>query len=151
MTSDFDFYQGTWNVKNRRLDKPLSGSDGWDEFPGVSIARPIFGGAGNMDEIDFPTKGTSGLTIRLFDPDQQTWSLYWASNRSAVILAPQIGRFVDGRGEFFGDDVYDDRPIRVRYVWSDITPTTAHWEQGFSTDGGQTWETNWYMDSTRVE
>jgi len=72
------------------------------------------------------------------------------STRTDVIGAPQVGRFVDGRGEFLGDDVHDGRPIRVRYIWSDITPTTAHWEQAFSTDGGQTWETNWYMESTRV-
>ena len=35
------------------------------------------------------------------------------------------------------------------YVWSDVTEQTAHWEQAFSADGGQTWETNWIMDLTR--
>ena len=150
MAHDFDFYVGTWNVENRRLLEPLAGRDEWDEFPAVSVARPILGGAGNSDEIDFPTRGWSGMTVRLFNPKTELWSLYWMSTRSDVIDVPQVGRFVDGRGEFFGDDVYDGRPIRVRYIWSGITPTTAHWEQAFSTDGGQTWETNWYMDSTRV-
>jgi hypothetical protein len=42
-------------------------------------------------------------------------------------------------------------PIRVRYVWSKITPTTCHREQAFSTDDGVTWETNWEMDFVRVE
>jgi hypothetical protein len=151
MAHDFDFYQGTWNVTNRRLLKPLSGSDEWDEFPAVSIARPIFGGAGNMDEIEFPTRGWSGMTVRLFNPQTQAWSLHWISSRRDVIDPPVVGHFVDGRGEFYGDDVYDDKPIRVRYIWSGITPTTAHWEQAFSTDGGQTWETNWHMNSTRVD
>lgn len=151
MAHDFDFYQGTWNVANRRLLKPLTGGDEWDEFPGVSIARPIFGGAGNMDEIDFPTRGWSGMTVRLFNPQTHAWSLHWISSRREVIDPPVLGRFVDGRGEFYGDDVYDDKPIRVRYIWSGITPTTAHWEQAFSTDGGQNWETNWHMDSTRVD
>ena len=27
----------------------------------------------------------------------------------------------------------------------------ARWEQAFSEDGGQTWETNWIMESTRIE
>ena len=150
MAHDFDFYQGTWNIENRRLAEPLAGRDEWDEFSAVSIARPILGGAGNCDEIDFPTRGWSGMTVRLFNPDTELWSLYWMSTRTDVIGAPQVGRFVDGRGEFLGDDVHDGRPIRVRYIWSEITPTTAHWEQAFSTDGGQTWETNWYMESTRV-
>lgn len=35
------------------------------------------------------------------------------------------------------------------YRWSDITEQTAHWEQGFSVDGGVTWEKNWTMDFTR--
>jgi len=68
-----------------------------------------------------------------------------------VIDPPVVGPFVDGRGEFYGDDVHDGKPIRVRYLWSGITPTTAHWEQAFSADGGQTWETNWHMESTRVD
>ena len=37
-----------------------------------------------------------------------------------------------------------------RFVWSDITETTAKWRQEFSTDDGETWEANWYMDSTRL-
>ena len=40
------------------------------------------------------------------------------------------------------------RPIR--YVWSDITPDSAHFEQAFSDDGGKTWEVNWITDQTRV-
>lgn len=58
--------------------------------------RPIFGGAGNVDEIVFPTKGYSGLTVRLFDPERQQLSLYWVSSRSTTIDNPLVGRFVDG-------------------------------------------------------
>jgi len=39
----------------------------------------------------------------------------------------------------------------VRYVWSDITPKSAHFEQSFSPDGGKTWEVNWISSITRVE
>jgi len=151
MADDFDFMQGTWDSTHRRLLRPLSGSDDWDEFTARQVGRPIFGGAGNLDEITFPTQNWFGITVRLFNSETQLWSLYWISNRSDVIGSPQVGQFVDGRGEFFGDDVYEGEPIRVRYVWSDITPTTAHWEQAFSADGGETWETNWFMDLTRVE
>jgi hypothetical protein len=37
----------------------------------------------------------------------------------------------------------------MRYVWSEITPTSALWEQAFSADGEKTWETNWTMAHTR--
>ena len=59
------------------------------------------------------------------------------------------GRVGDGVGTFSADDTDDGRPVRVRFVWSGITETSARWEQAFSTDDGRNWETNWVMDLTR--
>jgi hypothetical protein len=39
----------------------------------------------------------------------------------------------------------------VRYIWSRITPNSAHWEQAFSPDAGKSWETNWEMQLKRAE
>lgn len=58
--------------------------------------------------------------------------------------------FFDGAGIFYGDDTHDGRLVRVRFIWSHITPTSARWEQAFSVDGEQTWETNWVMEFTRA-
>jgi hypothetical protein len=38
----------------------------------------------------------------------------------------------------------------VRFVISDITPRSCHFEQSFSDDGGKTWELNWIADDTRI-
>jgi hypothetical protein len=54
------------------------------------------------------------------------------------------GRFSDGVGTFFGQDVLDGRDIKVRFVWSEIAPAHARWEQAFSLDG-DSWEVNWIM------
>jgi hypothetical protein len=147
---DFDFYVGTWKIHNRRLRKALAGSEDWYEFEATSTARSVLGGVGNFDEFEAPSEGISGLTLRLFDPERDEWSLYWASSRGGPMGAPQVGRFDGDRGEFYADDVYERRPIRVVYVWSEITENTARWEQAFSLDAGQTWETNWIMESTKV-
>jgi hypothetical protein len=148
---DFDFLVGTWNVTNRRLVKPLTGSTEWDEFPATSVCHsPLFGGAANLDEITFPTKGFTGLTLRLFDPAREEWSLNWVNSRTGLLQPPMLGRFADNaRGEFQGEDTHEGIPIRCRFVWSGITPTSARWEQAFSTDGGRNWETNWVMELTR--
>ena len=61
-----------------------------------------------------------------------------------------LWRFDNGVGTFFADDNLEGRPIRVRFLWSDITPSSARWQQAFSEDGGATWETNWVMDFERT-
>jgi hypothetical protein len=147
---DFDFYVGTWMIHNRRLRQALAGCTEWYEFDAISEARPVLGGIGNFDEFDAPSEGISGLTLRLFDPNRDEWSLYWASSRGGPLGDPQVGRIDGDRGQFYADDVFEDRQIRVAFIWSAITSSSAHWEQAFSVDGGKTWETNWIMESTRT-
>jgi len=146
---DFDFYTGTWDVVNRWRTDFLDPDSEWEEFPGVSVASSHFDGGANFDEITFPTKGFAGLTLRLHNPDTGQWSLYWVSKRTGVLFPPVVGEFKDGIGEFYGEDHYNDVPILARFRWSGITATSARWEQAFSTDGGDTWLDNWYMDSTK--
>jgi hypothetical protein len=147
--NDFDFLAGTWDVANRWLVDFLDPGSGWEVFPAVSYATRHFDGSANFDEIVFPTKGFSGLTLRLYNPDTAQWSLYWASKRTGALGPPVTGQFKDGVGEFLGEDKHNDVPIVARFRWSGITADTAHWEQAFSTDGGQTWVDNWFMDLAR--
>lgn len=149
MTNDFDFLHGTWDVANRGLVARLAGSDEWQEFPGISTCHGFFGGAGSFDELVFPTRGFSGSSYRIFDPHGQEWAIYWADSRTGTLGPPVYGRFTAGRGEFYGDDTHEGTPVRVRFIWSDITPTSARWEQAFSIDNERTWETNWIMRLTR--
>ncbi|MEZ0091215.1 hypothetical protein [Streptacidiphilus sp. EB129] len=149
----FDFFTGVWEVTNRRLAACFVDSQEWEEFPGHSVASMVLGGAGNTDEIDFPTLGRRGLTLRLFDAASGQWSLYWTSTSSTGVLdPPMVGRFTaPGYGEFFCEDVYQGSPIRVRYIWSGTDTATPRWEQAFTRDltGAGGWESNWSMDFRR--
>jgi hypothetical protein len=148
-TGDFDFFVGSWDVRHRRLREWLAGCDDWDEFGSTTECWSLFGGAANVDELSVPERGFTGMSLRLFDPARGDWSIYWASSRDGRLQPPVTGRFRDGVGLFHGDDVYEGRPVRVRYTWSGITPGSARWEQAFSADGERTWEVNWIMDFTR--
>lgn len=148
--NDFDFLVGEWTVANRRRRRFLQGCDEWDEFPARSTCIRLFDGGANLDWITFSTLGSTGLTLRLFDPVREEWSLYWASSRDGILQPPVVGTFSDGAGNFYGDDTYDAKSIRVRYVWSDITARSARWEQAFSIDGEKSWETNWVMAFDRL-
>jgi hypothetical protein len=148
--NDFDFLIGSWNVTNRRLSTLFAGSDQWETFPGTSTCWPVLDGGGNTEEIAFESLGSRGLTLRLFDIERKEWSIYWASSRTGLLYPPVAGTFADGRGDFYGDDTHDGRPIKAHFIWSDITPYSARWEQEFSLDNGRTWESNWVMTYTRT-
>lgn len=149
---DFDFWMGRWTVRNRRLRERLRGSNAWDEFEATCVARPMAGGLGNEDEYrtDF-AGGFVGMTFRFFDPKAQRWSIHWADNRRGVLDPPVVGSFAGDVGTFEGDDTFEGRPIRVRFIWTRLCEGRARWEQAFSADAGRTWETNWVMEMTRLE
>lgn len=146
---DFDFIAGAWSVMNRRLKQRGAGSNDWEEFPATSRGELRLGGRVNVDEITFPTKGWSGMTLRVFNPDRCQWSIYWINSGTGVLFPPVVGGFAGDRGEFYGEDEDDGRPVKVRFVWRKLGPDSARWEQAFSYDGKE-WETNWVMDLTRT-
>jgi hypothetical protein len=152
--NDFDFFIGTWDSTQRRLKQVLAGCDEWEEFKSVSVAYKILDGLGHVDEVtlEAPTRRIVGFTLRLFDPQTRLWSIYWASTTHSGphgSLAPQVGRFENGRGEFYDREIYEGRSIFSRYLWTSSGPGACRWEQAFSLDAGRTWETNWTADFTR--
>ena len=150
--ADFDFFFGRWAVSHRRLRKRLAGDTNWDAFGGTCDTRPILGGLGNFDDnvIDLPGGSYRAATLRTFDPETRQWSIWWIDGRNPLTIdVPMRGTFADGVGTFLCEDVFEGRPIQVRFLWSRITEKSARWEQAFSPDGGKTWETNWIMDFAR--
>jgi hypothetical protein len=153
---DFDFVFGEWRIANRKLADPLAAEPPeWLEFDATSVAGPILGGLGNVETYsapDFPGRGAfHGFALRLFEPETRLWRIWWASTVGRGRLdTPVVGRFNDGEGRFECDDVLGGRPVRVRFDWTDITSTSARWEQSFALDGGESFEPNWIMELTRV-
>jgi hypothetical protein len=152
---DFDFLIGSWKYHLSRLDHPLTGSTQWIEFEGTGTCVPIWDGRAQLDqlEVDGPSGHIEGLTLRLYNPEAHQWNLNWANSKTGTLGVPTIGSFnaKNGRGEFFDQETFNGRTILVRYLWSDITPTSARFEQSFSDDGGKTWEPNWITTQVRVE
>lgn len=146
---DFDFLHGRWSVAHRRLRERLTGSSEWLTLTGTAVVRPVLRGVGNVDRFTFDGEEYEGLTLRLFDLDTQVWTIHWADSRTGRLDPPLAGRFAEGVGLFFGDDTHAGRPVRVRFIWRS-TPSGPRWEQAFSVDDGQTWETNWIMEFTRI-
>jgi hypothetical protein len=150
---DFDFELGRWKIHLHKLKSPLHGSKEWIEFDGTSVTRSLWDGKAQVEEmeVDSPSGHLEGMTVRLYSTQSHQWSLNWANQKTGHFDVPTIGEFKNGRGEFFDMEMFEGRSILVRYVWSAITPKSAHFEQSYSDDGGKTWEVNWITDQTRVE
>jgi hypothetical protein len=150
---DFDFFFGNWRIHHHQLKARLAGSTEWQDFAGSCITRPTLGGQGNMDDnvIEAPGGTYRAVTMRAFDPKTEKWTIWWLDARRPHALdVPMIGGFENGVGTFLADDTFEGKAIKVRFLWSRITPMSCRWEQAFSEDGGANWETNWIMDFTRT-
>jgi hypothetical protein len=151
---DWTFIEGRWRVRHRRLVARLAGSDEWLEFEGTSEHQHLMAGAANVDDnvVELPGDPYRAASFRSLDPATGSWSIGWLDGRRPGVLdVPVVGRFEDGVGRFEADDVFEGRPIRVRFLWTRLDTESPRWEQAFSADGGRTWETNWEMDFTRAD
>lgn len=150
---DFDPLIGSWKYHLKRRLHPLTGSTTWVEFDGTGVCYKIWDGGGSLDTIavDGPTGHVEGLTLRIYNPEAHQWSLFWANRKTGKMDVPQIGEFKNGRGEFFAQDTINGKAILIRFVWTDLTTNSPHFEQSFSDDGGKTWEVNWITDQVRVK
>lgn len=151
--TDFDFIVGDWRVKHRRLKSRLSNCTEWIEFDGLSSTQKILGGFGNVEDnrLFFPEGEVRAVALRSFDPATKTWSIWWLDGRNPTALdTPVVGGFANGIGLFYADDALGGKPIRVRFTWLPKGRDYARWEQAFSEDAEQTWETNWTMDFQRL-
>jgi len=146
---DFDFIFGSWKV---HLNRKVAGTDRWTESDGYATYRKVWGGRANLNE--FFTRNSSenveGLTLRTYNPETHQWSLYWANSRDGILSSAQVGQFDHGEGEFYQQDNSDGKSVFIRYIWSRITATSAHFEQAFSQDGGKSWDVNWISDMARL-
>ena len=150
---DFDFEVGNWKTHISRLQHPLTGSNKWVEYDGTSVVRPIWDGRANLLEleVDGPAGHIEGLSLRLYNPQSRQWSLNFANSKVGSLGQPTVGEFKNARGEFFDQELFNGRMILVRFVISQITPKSCHFEQAFSEDGGKTWEVNWIAADTRMK
>ena len=146
---DFDSLVGTWKGHTKYRAHPFAGSDTWIEFDGTEIFQNLWDGA--MLEL---SKGTSanpvGLMMYTYNPQGHQWYVYFASRKDGKVGLPNVGEFRNGRGEFFVQDTLNGKSLLNRYVWSQIASNSPHFEESWSSDGGQTWELARIVDLARV-
>src|SRR5436190_18117525 len=73
---DFDFEIGTWKTHVKRLTHGK-----WVEMDGTTVVRKVLNGRANLVELiaDGPAGHFEGLSLRLYNPQSQQWSLNFAN------------------------------------------------------------------------
>lgn len=149
---DFDFLQGSWQVKNRKLQKRLANCQSWDEFDSrITLVKTLLGQA-NVERYfaQFGDMPFEGMAVRLFNPSTRLWRIYWIdSNNPQMDTDPVEGCFTDAVGRFYALGDWQGQPIVMLYQWDARNPEQPIWSQAFSADGGKSWEWNWTMHLTR--
>jgi hypothetical protein len=76
-----------------------------------------------------------GTTLRIYDPAEDVWRVTWFNPLTGVsnhLVARQ-------RGEDIVQEGTDGDGSRIRWSFTEITPSSFHWRGEISRDGGQTW------------
>jgi len=154
--NDFDFLAGKWTMHNKRLLSRLTNCTQWVEYESTDENMgSILYGIGNMDFFktaynQVNGKPYEGLTVRLFNPATRLWSLYWVDSNKGTMDPPVVGSFEGNVGTFYCKDVFNGKPILVRFIWDKTDKDNPVWSQAFSADNGLTWEMNMTNTSHRV-
>jgi len=77
-----------------------------------------------------------GTTLRFMDPHIGVWHVVWADPVNGILTV------LTAKGE--GDEIVIEGTTRdglpMRWIWSEITNTSANWRNVVSPDGGATWQ-----------
>lgn len=90
-----------------------------------------------------------GFSIRRFDPEEGTWSIYWMDRRHPNFEAPFVGAFDGDRGEFYRHVETSTGAYTMRITFVQRDGRQVDWELATSPDGGVTWRPLWLMAMSR--
>ena len=141
----FDFQVGSWHVRLARLAERLRGSTAWRNYAGTLVVRRLWNGRANVGVLAVRSGKDclESILLRTFDPQTGQWRDYGANPATGTLgIPPTVGRFSNGRGEFYDRETLDGRPIIVRGIFDEITARSNRFVQSFSADGGKSWEPN---------
>jgi hypothetical protein len=146
----FGQFVGAWDV-----DVTNFNHDGtWQEFKSEWHFGWVLEGRAVMDVWITPRRSVRGdakpyeygASLRFYDPDIQAWRSTWIGPVRHLVrtfIAKQVGDEIVMEGSAAPD-------LHLRWVFSEIAPTSFHWRNQESTDGGATWLTVQTMVAQRA-
>ena len=150
---DFDFNYGTWATNITTYDRNKNGTISSAKMQGVVAIRKLWHGRALLEEIKASNAsgGFEGLTLYLYDKGTKQWSQTYADKGGGTFERSMIGGFNNRVGTLVSFPSSNDGTMQlVREVWSDIHPTTHHFEIQYSDDGGASWKPSFVANLHRI-
>jgi len=136
---DFAFLEGAWHVGHRYIRVKPDGQE-WAQAHGTCDHHELYNGWANVE--DYVINSSSGtnqaVALRSYNPNTGQWTIWWLDGRAPSEIPT-----------FFCSTTLNDKPVRVRFTWSDTASASPRWQQAYSYDDGKTWETVWVMEFRR--
>ncbi len=143
--SQFDFLLGDWRARTTRYRPDGSEIGG---YGGTWRARHLHDTRMVFDEftalLDDGSEISYMATLRTYSTATQRWEMTFLIAHQPQLISSFSGIFEDGEMKLDGfGRTLEGEPVVARVRFFEITPTSFHWENRVSLDGGDTW----YRDS----
>ncbi len=132
----FDFWLGDWDLS-------------WsDDGHGTNRVTSILGGCVIQEEFDgTPSIPLKGLSLSTYNAATGKWQQTWVDNSGGYL--DFIGEFADGKMMLSRETISQEKPIKQRMVFYNITKDGLDWNWERSDDKGKTWQVLWCIHYKR--
>lgn len=150
---DFDFWTGRWSIQQEILSEKgdminlMAVSHVQKELNGCLITENWTGDVQFFWEGMTSPEKISAYSIRSYNYNDSTWSIYWADTRSKIIGSPYVGKFNNGKGEFYRTE----KGNKTKITFSGISKNSVTWTLSVYQSQSDTWLVIWRMNFTRIE
>ncbi len=136
----FDFWLGEWDCSwSDESGRHLATNSVYLDLGGVVVVENFDG----RPSLDF-----QGLSFSVYDCKAHCWKQTWVDSQAGYL--DFVGGFADGVMELRREGELDDAGSIFRMRWENIERDSFDWSWQRSDDGGETWNSLWEIEYTRV-
>ncbi|HET7142562.1 MAG TPA: hypothetical protein VFI68_00970 [Anaerolineales bacterium] len=130
---EFDFWLGEWELT-------------WGENNhGTNRIERILNGA--VVQENFVGDGYKGMSVSVFSREDNRWHQTWVDTSGTYL--DFVGDFTDGRMILTRNGIVDEKPVKQRMIWYNITKDKLMWNWERSNDNGTEWQVIWKIQYKR--
>ena len=155
-TQQFNFLIGNWNIQQKILQQNCN----WLELSAKTSVAPTLDGYALIEHWEGETllfwegmdrvETRKGLSLRAYDPNADKWNIYWMDTQNRFFRPTYSGNFIDGKGQFFGEEQTPEGKVIGRITFSNIMSDSVHWDFALS-NREEGWKTLWVMKMQRED